>query len=365
VKIAFDFRYACDHFTGIGTYAYGLLQALLERPGDERYVVLWDPRLPMTRFDLEPIATHPRVTWVERPFTPLGAMSLVHVGAWLRSIRPAVYYSPFQLLPLHAGCPAILTVHDVRPLRFTSELSWPRRTRYRWSFEWARGARFITTVSDFSRGEIAELLSFDPRRVRTIRPGVLRNAGARTPSRPAAMPDGAFALLVGDNRPHKNHAGLAEAWALLGAQPPIRLVAAGPEDSRFPTLRQRIAEKGGAPAQHLGRVRESELAWLYDHAALLLFPSLYEGFGSPLVEAFDHGVAAVASDIPALREVGGGAPRYEDPLDPAAWARAIVELAADSEQRARMIAAGRRVLETLTYDRTAEHTLALFREAAS
>src|ERR1700754_449005 len=70
MNVAYDLRYAADHFTGIGTHAHALLEALLEQPGGERFTVLWNPALPARRFDLEAIARHPRVFWVERHWQP-------------------------------------------------------------------------------------------------------------------------------------------------------------------------------------------------------------------------------------------------------------------------------------------------------
>src|SRR5205814_6378291 len=89
MQIAFDLRYAADHFAGIGRHAFCLFEALLELPGPERYTALWNPALAITRFDLEPVRRHPRVTWVEKPFGPLAPPSLWQVGGWLREPRPS------------------------------------------------------------------------------------------------------------------------------------------------------------------------------------------------------------------------------------------------------------------------------------
>ena len=101
-------RYADDHFTGIGTHAFCLLEALLALPGPERYAVLWSPALSHSRFDFEPLRRHPRVDWIERPFSPLGLASLWKVGRLMRELRPAVYFSPFYFMPLWPGCPCVL-----------------------------------------------------------------------------------------------------------------------------------------------------------------------------------------------------------------------------------------------------------------
>src|SRR5439155_20374032 len=104
------------------------------------------------------------------------------------------------------------------------------------------------------------------------------------------------ALGVADTRPRKTLQVLAAAWGRLGAEPPLALVGAGPVELRYPSLAA-LAERAGARDVHqLGWVGPGELAWLYRNAELVLFPSLYEGFGFPLVEAFADGVPALASD---------------------------------------------------------------------
>ena len=110
---------------------------------------------------------------------------------------------------------------------------------------------------------------------------------------------------------------------------------------------------------------EGELEWLYRHARLVLFPTLYEGFGLPMVEAFAHGIPALASDIPTLREVGEGCARFVDPLDAGAWAAAVCDLSRDAAARESLVAAGRARAAELTYERTAIATLEVLREAVS
>lgn len=183
------------------------------------------------------------------------------------------------------------------------------------------------------------------------------------PRRPAAAPAGPYALSVGANRPHKNHALLAAAWREFGAAPPMMLVAAGPTDPRFPgwdTLARSAA--GILP---LGRVPQAELEWLYRNATLVLHPSRYEGFGFPLLEAASRGVPVLCSDIPALRELGGGVARFLSADDAPAWAAAVSELAVDTALRARMREAGLRLALAHDYAACAGRTLDVLRRVAA
>ena len=199
--------------------------------------------------------------------------------------------------------------------------------------------------------------------VRVVPLGVPATRGTPEPRRPATLPRDPFALVVGINKPHKNLVTLAQAWGSFGDHAPLRLVSCGPEDPRNPRLGP-LAEKFGArDVTVLGRVDEDELEWLYRHATALLFPTLYEGFGFPLLEAFTHGVAAIASDIPTLREVGEGAAMFVDPKDPAAWAEAVRQVARDPELRARLQDAGPARARQFRYERTAREMLEVLRAA--
>jgi alpha-1,3-rhamnosyl/mannosyltransferase len=110
-------------------------------------------------------------------------------------------------------------------------------------------------------------------------------------------------------------------------------------------------------------VGEAELEWLYGHATVVLFPSLYEGFGFPLAEAFARGIPAIAADIPTLREIGEGAAEFVPAEDPGAWAATVAALAAEPARRDALRDAGRVRARALDYRTTAANTLALLREA--
>lgn len=360
--IAYDLRYASDHFPGIGTHAYRLLEHLLALEGPERYVVLWAPGQSATRFDIEEVLRHPRVTRCETAGGPLGLAVPFSTGSWLRRLRPAVFFSPFSLQPVAPGVPCVLTLHDVLPLRVPGAVPARGRLLFWLLLEHARGARRIVTSSDFSRSEIVAATHLSPARVRVVRPGVPHDPGGEGAQRPAALPDGPFALVVSINKPHKNLATLEAAWRLLDASAPIRLVQVGPLDGRYPVPGARARQ---AAVSALGRVAEAELEWLYRHATLVLVPSLYEGFGFPLLEAMAYGTAAVVSDIPPLRELGGDAVRYVAPLDVEAWASTVQGFVADLAARERLARAGSERASQFTYARTAVEILALLREVAA
>jgi glycosyltransferase involved in cell wall biosynthesis len=364
MNVAYDLRYAADHFTGIGTHAHALLQAMLDRPGDEHYTVLWNPALPAKRFDVSDIAHHPRVTWIERPWHPLHPADTLRLSAWLRRLGPDVFLSPFYLHPVSAGCPVALTLHDIFPLAIPDALSRTGRLLFNIALRGARRAPLVLTGSDFSRGELVRHGGFSATRVQAVALGVPRRA-AVDPVRPDGVPDEPFALVVGQNRPRKNLRLLADAWDLLDPAETLALVHAGPHDARYASLEQMAARRTtGRVVRSLGWTTEAELAWLYAHARVVLFPSCYEGFGFPLVEAFAADVPVIAADIPVFREVGAAAAAYAAPDDPRAWASAIVRVSRDNAMQSALVEAGRLRAAELTYDRTAAGTSAALRELA-
>lgn len=361
MTIAYDLRYASDHFPGVGTYAYWLLRSLLAQPHRERFQVLWDPGTRNTRFDLDPIRSDPRVTWVDRRLPALGLASPFGAGRLLKGLRPDVYFSPFYLRPFAPGCPCVLVLHDVQPLRLGGSGGPAGRMLFRLALRQTVRADRVVTDSEFSRAEILAVTGLAPGRVTVVRPGVPRDSAVPAMRRPAGLPEGPFALAVGINKPHKNLRTLAMAWEAFGRDAPLRLVHAGPRDPRHPVL---AGIPGGAPVLALGRVDEEELAWLYRHAMLLVFPSVYEGFGFPLLEAMAAGLPALVADIPPLRELGGEAARYLPPRDPAVWAAAVRALTADEGERTRLAMAGRARAADFQYSRTAAEVLEVIRAVA-
>ena len=180
------------------------------------------------------------------------------------------------------------------------------------------------------------------------------------------LPEG-FALSVGTLEPRKNLETLLEAWARLHRRrsdaPP--LVLAGKLGWSADALRRRVEGTARAGWLHpLGYVDEASLAALYRRARLFVFPSRYEGFGLPVLEAMAAGVPVVASDLPVLRELAGDAVLYAPPLDPDAWIRRTEELLDDPDRARGLADAGRRRADCFTWERAAEAYASVFREAA-
>ena len=226
--------------------------------------------------------------------------------------------------------PAAITLHDVQHLDLPrlfprGELLF-RRLAYDRA---ARRADAVIAISGFVRERAVERLGLDPARVHVVPLGV-----DRALFHPGDEPREPFLLYPARAWPHKNHARLLEAFRRLRrARPELRLVLTGGGHERTP-------RPEGVEA--LGDVPLARLAELYRRAACLVFPSLYEGFGLPPLEAMASGCPVAAADLPALREVCGDAAALFDPYEPEAIAAAVEqaldrtgELAARGLERAR------------------------------
>jgi glycosyltransferase involved in cell wall biosynthesis len=213
---------------------------------------------------------------------------------------------------------AVLTLHDVQHLDLPELFSRTERAYRRFAYDRpARRADAVIVISEFVRSRAVERLGLDPERVHAVPLGV--DAGRFHPDDVGREP---FLLYPARAWPHKNHARLLEAFALVRRElPELRLVLTGGGHA---------AAAGPDGVEVRGPVPLDELAALYRRAACLVFPSLYEGFGLPPLEAMASGCPVAASDLPAIREVCGDAAVLFDPRDPESIAAGIVRALDDA-----------------------------------
>jgi glycosyltransferase involved in cell wall biosynthesis len=332
---------------------------LLEREGIASVTFLWDPRARNTRFDLEPFRRHRRARWLDVEIPAMTPATARETGRVLSRLGVDAFLSPFWLKPEGTSVPCTLTLHDVLPLARPRMTSWPRRIAYRWAMQRAATAAAVLTSSRFSRDEILRLTPIPDERLHVLPLGV--TPPAVVPVRPVGAPDGPFALTVGADRPHKGLDMLAAVWRGFAGSAPLTWVSVGPDSAGRGSLAEHA--RGVPDVRALGQVPPEALEWLYRSASLVLMPSLYEGFGLPMLEAAARGAAVVASDLPSLRETGEGVARFVPPGDVSEWSRAIRELAADEPARRRMGAAGPARAAEYDYARYAAHVEELLHDS--
>jgi glycosyltransferase involved in cell wall biosynthesis len=261
----------------------------------------------------------------------------------------AIHFPLSVMLPPVSSPPAVTTVldlqHEEHPEFFgRAELSY-RRVVYGWTI---KRSRIVITISEHARQTLIANHELEPERVRAIHLAVDHDV-----FRPSGPPRGDYLLYPARPWAHKNHARLFEAFALLRREHPhLRLVLTGEGDYG--------ALPDGVEAR--GRVSTEELVALYQRAAALVFPSLYEGFGMPVIEAMACGCPVACANTTSLPEVAGDAARLFDPRDVEDIARAVDDVLRDQDAWA---ARGLVRAQTFTWDACARAHDVVYRELSS
>lgn len=344
---------------GIGAYVQGLVSELLRDPrgADVRLLVSRSARLP--------------AEWAAAAVSRSALPTRLLYASWNVARRPAVRGVDVVHATALVVPPAerlVATVHDDVVDHLPELVPGFWRRLYRRGLRIVlREARVLCANSEATKARFVERYGIDPARVvvtppaPSVAPGsdedpsVLERFGISAP----------FVLNVGTLEPRKNQAALVRAFAAADL-PSYRLVIAGAEGWGTAEVRRAVEASGAAGRVVItGRLRDAELAALYARARAFAFPSRYEGFGMPLLEALAFGVPAVASTDAALVEVAGDAALTVDATDEEELAVALHRISTDDALRERSRVAGRERAARYTWARTAEETVAAWRQAMS
>ncbi|MCP6759822.1 MAG: glycosyltransferase family 4 protein [Fischerella sp. CENA71] len=278
----------------------------------------------------------------------------------LLNLRPKVYFNPGFNPPLWSPVHFVFTIYDLILLRFPEEASKLMQPYFRYVVRpAARRAYCVLTCSEFSKQEIIEWADLPEEKVVVVGCGV----GAEfIPSGDRHTPGYPYLLYVGNRRPHKNLPRLLTAFAQSGISQEVKLMLSGDPDN---TIIERINQLGlQDKVVFAGFIPEEKLPAYYRGAIAVVFPSLYEGFGLPALEAIACGVPVVTSTVTSLPEVVGDAGVLVDPYDVEAISEGIRLAVEDNTLRKTLISRGLARSEHFTWERTAKLTQEVLQAAA-
>lgn len=363
-RIAIDARKLHDY--GIGTYVRNLVREFARLPTGDTYVLICHPSDAAFVRELGPQFepwpdTSANYSIREQLTVPLD----------LRRARCDLFHAPHYVVSPLVRCPVVVTIHDCIHLRFPQYL--PNRMAHVYARTFmgiaARRAKRIITVSEASKDDIRHYLHTPASKIEVIHNGL--DARYLTPPSETALANvrdrfilnAPFLLYAGNIKPHKNVERLIEAFALLrrDGHQDLKLLIIGDELSKYPGLRRLVHRHHlHAHVRFFGFVPDATLAALYRLASIFVFPSLFEGFGFPPLEAMASGTPVITSNVSSLPEVVGDAAVLVDPLDPAAIAAAMARVLGDATLRRDLIARGHARVRAFSWTEAAARTRAVY-----
>src|SRR5712691_1257614 len=370
MRIAFDGTALRPGRTGVGYYTEHLLHHLAQVASNDELIVISNraidttsPLPPVVRM-ATPSRRAPRLVW----------MQTLAVTA-LREVEADVAHFTNGMLPLMSRVPTVVTIHDMS-LRLYPRHHPTRRVLLNRPLVdlAARRANAIITVSQSAKRDIVGVYGLDPGRVHVVYEAaapsfkrVLDPAELERVRRRYGIDDRVI-LYVGTIEPRKNLPALIEAFARGRQRGDLehQLVCVGPYGWLSRGLDELIARSHVADAiTFTGYVPFEDLPALYSLAEIFVYPSMYEGFGLPVIEAMACGAPVITGRTPALAEIGGGAIQHVDRIEADELGRAMVALARSRDQRDELSAAGLARASTFSWRRAASESLEIYRDVAT
>jgi glycosyltransferase involved in cell wall biosynthesis len=357
-----------DVKVGIGEYAYQLIVGMAdlitqeERSSLQIYLKnLPNSTLPKKREKLTYSIVGPSRLW-----TQVG----LPLNLYIQYPRPDVFFSPTHYAPRFAPCPTVVSVMDLSYL-FFPEL-FRKDDLYQltnWTKYSVEGAKKIITISKSSKNDIIKKYGIQSDKIEVVYPGIkalsMKEKDWKEIVKTYSLPE-KYILFVGTLQPRKNIAKLIEAMSLVqDAQKDLHLVVVGKKGWLYEEILKapekfKISEK----VHFLDFVTDEDLPHLYTHAECFVLPSLYEGFGLPVLEAMQHGCPVITSNISSLPEAGGDAALYIDPKSAKDIAEKIDQVLSDKKLRESMVSKGYEQVKKFNWEKSAQQVLDILKNVA-
>jgi len=358
MRVGFDARWHND--SGVGVYVFQLLRALAATPGDIELVVYEDPQKPVGALDCLPVT---------RVSISAAKYSIAEQLEFRRRVLQDsldLFHSPFYVVPLAVACPVVVTFHDLIPFLFRI-YSWPKQEMVKMGYRTAaRRAQHVIAVSNNTARDIRKILSVPEQRLT-----VVHNAAAKCFG--PMQGDGDLDILRSKFGVHPPYVVAASArnWRTKNLEGALRALEKARAQSGidFQTAVYGPQEGIDALCGHdcwrtlnlrLGYVDATDLAMLFRHAHAFIMPSLYEGFGLPILEAMASGCPVVTSDGGSLAEIAGSGAQVFSPTDIQGMAEAVSRLLRSPEERQRWRVSALSRAADFSWEQAARETISVY-----
>jgi glycosyltransferase involved in cell wall biosynthesis len=374
MRIGIDITSALTQGGGIGRYTRELIHTLVDIDQENQYQ-LFSAKPPKNFPVANPVPQHAHVT-----FCPTNIDERWLYRLWYRLRLPLpvqlltgsldLFHSPdFVLPPVSGGIPTIVTVHDLSFLHYPDTFP-PKLVDYlQRVVPWSIGrSTHVLADSVATRDDLVNLWHVPENKISVLYCGVHEQFQPITDSEKITtvrakynLGESPYILSVGTVQPRKNYKMLIQAFKPVAEKMPHHLIIGGGKGWLYDGMLAEIERLGLNGRVHfIGFVDDEDLPTLYSAAALFVLPSLYEGFGIPLLEAMACGVPIISSNASSLPEVVGETAVLLSPLRPNAWTAAMLQLLNSANQRSKLVAGGFRQVQQFTWDQAARQLLNLY-----
>lgn len=358
---------------GISEYVYQLLLQFHAAASDNKKFVIYLKDKPREDFPKESPNWEYKVVGPHKMWTQMG----LPLNLFLTKVKPDVFFSPGHYAPRFSPVPTVISIMDLAFFHFPEYFTQKDLAQLKsWTNYSVKKAKAVITISDSTKNDIIKLYDVPDKKIHVVYLGI-KNAVTLTPhiypmqelqTKYGISKD--FILFVGTLQPRKNIQRLIQAFAELLKQKkyqdsPLQLVIVGKKGWQYDEILAAPKKLGIEDrVKFLDFVPDEELVMLYKNALCFAWPSLYEGFGLPILEAMKLGCPVITSNVSSMPEAGGDASLYVDPEDTEDIAEKLDKVLSDPKLRSEMIEKGKKQVQKFSWEKTAKETLAVLEEVA-